>query len=501
MRIDEYLRYDAVGLAELVRQGQVTPSELLECAIELIERLNPKLNAVIDRCYERARQRINEGLPSGPFKGVPLLVKDDLDVAGLTMTLGSRFLLGHRPDHSHIVADRIEAAGFVLAGRTNMSELGLLPITEPVAYGPTKNPWNLEHSPGGSSGGSAAAVAARIVPLAQSSDGGGSTRIPASACGLVGLKPSRGRYPGMPEDDPDGFITRTCLSRTVRDSAAFMDAISGPRPGDRWWTPPLAEPHERVIERDPEPLRIAFTTTDFAGNVAHPECRAAVEKTARLCESLGHRVEEAAPPIDGRAYNEGFLVLWAMCAGYVFALIRQEIRGRAPERLGPVLGSRALFDIATRLAKPGSSLEAPFERFTHRLAIIDASHTPGDLWIAWRTMRQADRELTDFFEKHDVFLSPVLGEPPWKTGTFSHRWTDAELRRRLFAYVGYTHIANTSGLPALSLPLYMTADGLPIGTHMLAPWPREDRLLGLAAQLERADPWSQRTPGIGEGAS
>ncbi|MBN2193480.1 MAG: amidase [Polyangiaceae bacterium] len=490
----EYREHDALSLAKLVRDGQVKPRELLACAIEQVEATNPALNAIAYRLYERAETRIAAGLPDGPFTGVPLLIKDDLALAETPMSLGSRFLRGMPCPRSHVVAERLEAAGFVIFGRTNMSELGLLPFTEPHAFGPTHNPWSLGHSTGGSSGGSAAAVAARLVPLAQGSDGGGSIRIPASACGLVGLKPSRGRSAGMPDDDPDGFIVRGCLSRTVRDTAAFLDVIAGNRVGDRWRAPAPPAPYLALLEREPAPMRIAFTTKGPGGGRLHEDCRTAVERTARLCETLGHHVEEAEPNLDLLAFNEAFVTLWGMCAGYVFARIRALMADRLPVSARGLVRRRLVFELLARHAQQDRFLERPFEPFTGRLVALDAQKSPADLWMAWTVMREAEEELVRFFQRYDAFLDSVLGEPPWRLGTFHHGWSDDELRRRLFRYIGLTHVANTAGMPAISLPLSVNAEGLPIGIHLLAPWAEEYRLLALAAQLERAAPWGARRP-------
>jgi amidase len=298
----------------------------------------------------------------------------------------------------------------------------------------------------------------------------------------------------MQDEDPDGFIVRHCLTRTVRDSAAYLDVTHGPRAGDRWWAPPPQEPYQHTIRRDPPKLRVAFYTSDCDGHEVHPECKAAVDQAARLCEALGHQVGEAKPAIDVHAFNRAFVVLWATCAGYYFRAIRDLLEQRLPRPSLPLLRSRAVFGVVTRLAQTGGMRDAPFERFTHRLARIDASGSPADLWLAWRGMRLADVELARFFENYDVLLCPVLGEPPWKIGEFSDTWSDEELRQRLFAYIGTTHVANTTGLPALSVPLHLSQEGLPIGTQVLAPWAREDRLLALAAQLERAEPWHERRP-------
>jgi amidase len=254
----EYAAFDALGLAELVRRRDVTASELLETALAQIERIDPRINAVIDRLDHRARATVARGLPAGPFAGVPFLLKDAIAYQGERLTLGSRSMADYIPETSHEVVRRLEGAGLVIVGRTNICEYGLLPLTEPELYGPTRNPWALDRSPGGSSGGSAAAVAAGLVPLAHGNDGGGSIRIPASACGLFGLKPSRGRNPGALLDEPHGLIAEHCLARSARDSAALLDVTRGALPGDRWQAPPPVRPYLEQVTIDPPRLRIAF---------------------------------------------------------------------------------------------------------------------------------------------------------------------------------------------------------------------------------------------------
>jgi len=487
----EYLSHDACGLAELVRTGQVSPRELLDAAIERIEATNPGLNAVIDRLYDRARLNLERGLPDGPFKGVPFLLKDTLEIQGTKASFGSAAARHHICSETHELARRLEAAGLVIVGRTNMSEIGLLPTTEPALYGSTKNPWNPAYSPGGSSGGAAAAVASGMVPMAHADDGGGSIRIPASACGLFGLKPSRGRNPGSPRDAPLGFIQTHCVSRSVRDSATLLDATHGALTGDVDFAPPPTLPYRQAAERDPSPLRIAFMTRNFSGTRAHPDCTAAVENAARLCEELGHRVTQDSPRIDGGAYNDAFLVVWGMSAGYFVKAVARAATQQMPKalaaRVKPETVARGLTSLsALPLRNP------PFERFTRRLALIDRRYSPADVWLAAETLQLAARTLAGFFENYDLLLTPVLGEPPWKLGTFSHFWSEDETRQRLLDYVGYTPICNTSGFPAMSVPVDENAQGLPIGVQFIAPFAQEQRLFALAGQLERARPWASR---------
>ncbi len=309
MKSSEYLQYDALGLAGLLRRGEVSPAELLETAIRRVERLNPSINAVVDKLYDRARERIATRQLDGPFAGVPFLLKDMILYEGARISFGSVFLHDNIARESHEMVRRMERAGLVIMGLTNASELGLLPLTESTMFGPARNPWNRDHSTGGSSGGAAAAVAAGMVPMAHGSDGGGSIRIPASACAVFGLKPSRGRNPRSAADESQGLTVEHCLSISVRDSAAFLDATHGHVPGQRWIDPPAPASFQETLDEDPPALRIAFSTRDFTGHPAHPHCVAAVEDAARLCEGLGHHVEEAHPHIDGTVFNRAFMTI------------------------------------------------------------------------------------------------------------------------------------------------------------------------------------------------
>jgi amidase len=497
MRLSEYGSYDAVGLAELVRRKEVTPSELVDTAIVQIERLNPDLNAVIDLLYERARKRVKNGLADGPLRGVPFLIKDLVAYEGAKLTFGSVLLRGNVSHYTHEVVRRLEAAGLVVVGRTNTSELGLLPTSEPALYGATHNPWNAEHSAGGSSGGSAAAVAARMVPAAHGNDGGGSIRIPAACCGVFGLKPSRGRNPGHHLDEPDGFAVEHCLTRSVRDSAALLDVTQGAQPGSRWWAPPPEGPYAAAAARDPKPLKIALATTDLAGRPAAPDCRDAAEEAAQLCEELGHSVEVASPAIDGTAFNEAFSVLWGTVTGLVFKIVSRDIdKLEIPGLAKRLLVYRPVFDVATRIRFPGAGAPG-LELFTRRLARLESEQSPADNWLAWQVMQKAAYSLAAFFERYDLLLTPTLGQAPWKIGALDHGAPIETLREQLLSYVGYTPICNTSGVPAMSVPLVWNERGLPIGVQFVAPFAREDRLFALAGQLERARPWSERRAPLG----
>ncbi|OGQ85715.1 MAG: hypothetical protein A2289_13415 [Deltaproteobacteria bacterium RIFOXYA12_FULL_58_15] len=494
MAIAEYTQFDATRLAELIKKKEITPQEALEAALDRCADVNPKLNAVVGTYPERAARTIEAGVPDGPFSGVPFLLKDQIALEGTRLTLGSVFLRDNIATDTHELVRRQQRAGVVHFGRTNMSELGLVPFTEPTLHGPTHNPWNLLHSPGGSSGGSASAVAARIVPMAHAADGGGSIRIPAANCGVFGLKPSRGRNPGAADDEPEGFVVNHCVSISVRDSARMLDVTAGPLPGERWWAPPPEVPFAQSATRDPRRLRIAFSVSDFTGRRAHPDCVAAVEDVAKLCEALGHDVEEARPGFDGIAYNEAFIVLWSMIAGYFFkAILGEMTRLGVPKRAVTALNNLALFDVVTRLSTLRFG-KPPFETFTKRLARMEAGYSPGDLWVAWNTMQRAGIITCQFLQQYDVLLTPVLGAPPRLTGDFNPNRPIPQLKEDLFAYTGYTPISNTAGLPAMSIPLYWNDAGLPIGTQFMGGFADESTLFALAGQLERARPWAHRIP-------
>jgi amidase len=467
---DELARLDATAQADLVRRKQVKPVELVEAAIARIEALDPRLNAVVTPLFERARERVRDGTPGGPFPGVPYLLKDLLPLEGVRITFGSAAFEKHVARASAEVARRMEAAGLVILGVTNSPEFGLLPTTEPKLHGPTRNPWSPTRSPGGSSGGAAAAVAAGLVPLAQASDGGGSIRIPASACGLFGLKPSRGRNPEAPDPDWLGLSVRHCVSRSVRDSAILLDAIRGPSAGDRWWAPAPERPYAAEVGSEPGRLRIGFTARDFGGRPVHPDCVAAVESTAALCEELGHHVEEAAPEIDRVAFDDAFLLLWSAYAA-------EAVKGWAR-----VTGR-----------KPGPQL---FEPFTWQLVEHESRHTPADVALAWSTLQDASYALVRFHEMHDLLLTPVLGEPPVEIGGLPQDVPFEAMRERLRRYVPFTPVANASGQPAMSVPLFWSAAGLPIGSHFVARYGDEATLVRLASQLERARPWAERRPAL-----
>ncbi|MEM9693864.1 MAG: amidase family protein, partial [Myxococcota bacterium] len=466
--LNEYESWDATDMAAHVRNGEVTPTELLDAALRRVEARNGELNAVVHLHEDRARRAIALGLPDGPLRGVPFMMKDITPWESAPLTMGSNLLRDNRADHSHPWVRRLEAAGAVIFAQTNTPEFGLLPLTEPTLHGPTKNPWKTTHSPGGSSGGSAAAVAARMVPMAHANDGGGSIRIPAACCGLFGLKPSRGRNPASVYDPPDGYTAEHVVSRTVRDSALVLDITHGARAADRW---ALSPPEARYVEgtaQDPPRLKIAFSIEDHRGRRAHPDCAAAVEQVARLCEELGHTVVEAAPEIDGDAFDAAFEVLWSSAAGLVFSMSRQRIRESPLGVFDPIFKNRRLVEQFLHVTALRTRKRA-LEPFTTRLAQIEASYGPADVFLAWQQFQRTAETMTAFFDDYDVVLCPVLGEPPWPTGSLDQRAPIDDIRARLQRYAAFTLIANVIGLPAMSVPLGTACSGLPTAAHFSAP--------------------------------
>ncbi len=490
----DYETHDATSLAKLVRRREVTPTELAEAAISRIDRLNPALNAVVSTRFEAARREARRWEGDGPFGGVPFLVKDLTPEQGEPLTLGSVFFRNYRADVTPEVVRRFRAAGLISLGRTNTPEFGLLPTTEPVLHGPTRNPWSLDHSPGGSSGGAAAAVAAGIVPMAHASDGGGSIRIPASACGLFGFKPSRGRVPQYPPAAADFVSTSLCVSRSVRDSARLLDAVAGHLPGARFTPPTPPDAYADSAVTDPPRLRVAFTVEDFTGEPVHPDCAAAVSNTVFLLEELGHDIEEARPALDGEGITEAFLTWWKSMpqAGFlqILDVVDQRRAGRAMRRLlGDVRTMKAIARIDRRRAG-----RDPFEPFTWQLVQRALELTPGALLQATIALQAASYALGEFLTGYDVLLTPTLGSPPKRLGEIDQTQPFEELEEELSRYVPFTPIANFSGAPAMSVPLAWNDDALPIGSHFIGRYGDEATLFSLAGQLERAHPWFHRRP-------
>lgn len=491
----EYRSFDALGLAELVRRGEATPAELVDVAARRMAEINPTINAVVSDRSASARQEAADIDPAQSFFGVPILIKDLVVDDGAPVSFGSVFFRDFVGDTPSTFRDRIADAGFIELGRTNTPEFGLLPTTEPALHGPTRNPWDLSRSVGGSSGGAAAAVSAGIVPLAQGSDGGGSIRIPASANGLFGLKPSRGRNPRNPGGVADYLSVEHALTRSVRDSAAFLDATHGPVHGDQYWAPPPRAPFSDATQRDPGRLRVAFSTTDNRGHSADPQCVAAVHATAKLLENLGHEVVEAEPDLDGELLAESFLELWAALAASAFDLVLDGASDLKPivRTTRRIIGDKNTMRLIRRLDARRSGKPA-FEPFTVYLDKRSRSRTQADLLMAEVALQGFAHDISTFLVDYDVFLTPVLGSPPVAIGAIDQKMPIQELIEMIFRYVAFTPIANFTGLPAMSVPLHWTPDGLPVGSHILGRFGDEETLFSLAAQLERAQPWFDRTP-------
>jgi amidase len=472
---DDVAWLDATGQAELVRTGEVSPAELVGDAITRIEKLNPQLNAVIWELFDRARAEAAGPLPNGPFRGVPFLLKDlGAELAGTPFAEGLEFAGDYHSTVTQELTQRYIDAGFVICGKTNAPELGILPTTEPRRFGPSRNPWNTEHSTGGSSGGSAAAVASGMVPAAHANDGGGSIRIPASCCGLVGLKPTRGRNSLAPQygDLMGGLVCEHVVTRSVRDSAAILDATSGPVPGDPYWAPPRRGPSfAAAAQNTPPRLRIAVMTASPSGSDVHPDCVAAARAAATLCESLGHQVEGAALALDGDAFVADFINVWA--GGNAWAIEDWEAR------LGRPVTEEELEPLSWALVSMGRALNA------------------GQYLASWQGLQRITRQVAAYFEGIDVLLTPTLGEPPAPLGTFDSP-PDEPLTGlfRAAAYVPFTPPFNVTGQPAISLPLHWNAAALPIGVQFVGRLGDEETLLSLAAQLEAAAPWSGRRPPV-----
>lgn len=477
---DDLALLDATAQAELVRSGELSPVELVDAAITRIEKLNPELNAVIHTRFDRARdEAASTMLPDGPFRGVPTLFKDLMCVMeGEPCHEGMRFLKDndYRAGFTDNLARRFVEAGFVCCGRTNTPELGLVPTTEPVAYGPTHNPWDPSRTPGGSSGGSAVAVATGMVPVAHGNDGGGSIRIPASCCGLVGLKPSRGRTSVGPRYGQLTMLLNVelMLTRSVRDVARVLDAVWQPFPGDPLIAPAPARPFADEVGADPGRLRIGMLTSNPMGGVdIDPDCVAAAEDTARLLESLGHRVEASHPePLDDPELMGPFLIVWT--AGT----------------------ARDLDDYAGFVGNPVT--EGDVEPLTWALAQSGWEVTASQYIEAVSALQRFTRRLAGWWDGgFDLLLTPTLGEPPVPLGTFDAQ-PDNPLQGffRAGQFVPCCAQFNITGQPAISLPLSWNAEGLPIGSQLVAAYGREDVLLRAASQLEQARPWADRRPPV-----
>jgi amidase len=478
---DALARLDATAQAELVRSGEASPVELVEAAIARVEQVNPRLNAVIHELFDEGLAAANDSLPDGPFRGVPFLFKDiGAALAGQPFHLGTTLLkkIGFRAPVDTYLGARFRSAGLVTIGKTNLPELGILPTTEPVAYGPTRNPWDLERTPGGSSGGAAAAVASGMVPIAHANDGGGSIRIPASHCGLVGLKPTRQRISEGPliGDNISGLTAELVVARSVRDVAGILDAVHGPAPGDPYVAPPPARPYLDELDADPGSLRIAVVTSSAAEIEVDPAVVEAARDGARLAESLGHAVSgrglaEAGLGEEGELV-ETFMVRWEAGQAATLATLERVV-GRAIDA-GEV------------------------EPLTWALADEGRRHGAGEYLNAVALHQLVSRVIGGWLAtEFDLLLTPTVGEPPPPLGSYDDSGPDPmEAIRRAWQTAAFSGIFNATGQPAISLPLHWTEDGLPVGVQLVAAFGREDLLIRVAAQLERARPWADRTPPV-----
>lgn len=457
--ISELAKLDGLGLAEKIRHGELSAREAIETAISHIEMLDGPINAVITRVFERALVRADQGAGKGPFAGVPYLLKDLLDYKGVRLTKGSRSSMNHISDWTPPYVTATEASGLTILGKTNTPEYGLLATTESLFLGACHNPWNLQYSTGGSSGGSAAAVAAGMVPLAQASDGGGSIRIPASCCGVFGLKPSRGRMRQTTKLPLPGDIgVRHCVSRSVRDSAMlfFYTEIQGNKA--------ILAPTGFVTEPKLKRLKIAFNTKNYFGDEPDPEVKIAIEQTAALCADLGHEIIEVNNPIDGKRFVDAFLTVWASGPAGLKAMIEKQT-GKPAEETGLL------------------------EPWTLGLAEFFLKKVGNPLADSLSVFQEVTAQVNTFFNDYDVWLTPVLKTPPPRLGEQSPTVPFDTLYDRTINYVSYTPLHNAVGTPAMSVPLGWSKDGLPIGSQFAAGIGQERLLFALAYELEKAKPW------------
>ncbi len=491
----EYDKYDGLGLAQLVQKKEVSPLELCEEAIIRMDRINPKINAVIYRMDSLARAAAKGSIPSGPFSGVPFLCKDLVSaIAGVPMNKGSKSCRNYVPTQDSEMARRYKAAGLIVLGKTNTPEFGLMGITEPELHGPTRNPWNIDHTPGGSSGGSAAAVAAGFVPMASGGDGGGSIRIPSSCCALFGLKVTRGRNPLGPEAGEiwQGAEVEGALTRSVRDCAALLDATNGADPGAPYILPKPARPYLTDVGQDPRPLKIAFTVESPFKIKIHPECVEAVQNAAKLLSSLGHIVEEAQPGIDGVALGKSYMMMY-------FGEVAADI-----EELKSVVG------------RPLNHHDT--EEATWALNLLGKTFSAGDFVLAMRQWNVFSRRMAKFHETYDLYLTPTIATLPPRIGELQQTPVEQLFLKiinsmnmgKLLKATGitdimatkglskmpFTQLANLTGQPAMSVPLHWSKDGLPCGVQFIGRFGEESLLFQLAGQLERAQPWFHKRPNL-----
>ena len=494
MTYEEYIQYDALGLANLVKKGEVSPSELTAIALARLDAVNPKINAVVHRYDDRALQTAQAELPDGAFRGVPFLLKDLPDGAleGTPLTMGSRCLTQNVATQDSELVKRYKRAGVVFMGSTNTPEFGLMGTTEPELYGPTRNPWNLTRSAGGSSGGAAAAVAASVVPVAHASDGGGSIRIPASACGLFGFKPTRGRMPMGPEAAEvwNGFAVPHVISRSVRDSATLLKISHGPDSGAPYRALGGNESDFPMARHDTPKLRVALVKSSILGQHTHVDCRNALDDAGHLMEGLGHEVEDVNLPIESESLRLAYLTVVAACTAEGLHSIGQQF-GRHIRN---------------------SDVEAA----TWFMAQVGHALSAAELEIARNTIGMATRRLGQFHEKFDVIMSPTMAYPPVRIGELmpkpferlglavlraipiksALRQVLMQLAANMIEKTPNTVLFNMTGQPAMSVPLHWNADGLPIGIQFAGPIGSETMLFSLANQLENAKPWDNKRAAI-----
>ena len=470
----EYDRYDAVGLASLIARKQITPLELLAAVRQRLEGINPKINAFCQLFFEKAEEQIKHGLPAGPLTGVPFALKDLGQYLNGTITsAGSRVWKNSVAEFDSTTVARYQQAGLVIFGKTTSPELGLTTTTESVLYGKTHNPWNLERTSGGSSGGSAAAVASRILPAAHASDGGGSIRIPASCCGLFGLKPTRGRVPMGPTqfEGWNGLSCHHAVTVSVRDSAALLDATAGAELGSPFFSPPPARKFSKEVRVDPGKLRIALVADTPGGTPLDPECRKAAVDAAKLCETLGHTVEEKKLPIDNAQLREAFLTLMNVSVARTL--------DDAARTLGRAVTQKDVETVTWVTSQMGRSVD-----------VIAYSRAIG-------TAHQLGLALAKFQLNYDVILSPTLAKPPVRLGLLGLSPENMQQWGKEITEFGpYTALYNVTGQPSMSVPLHWTPDGLPVGVMFSARFGDEATLFRLAGQLEQAKPWAGRKPSI-----
>lgn len=473
MTPEEYARFDATGLAELVSRGESTPQELLDNALAMIDRVNPKINAVPQVLADRAREQIDRGLPDGPFRGVPFLIKEfGMHAKGVPCRMGSRLAQDLVYDYDTELMRRFNAAGLVTVGTSTTPEMAFNANTEALLYGPTRNPWTLEHSAGGSSGGSGAAVAAGIVPIAHANDGGGSIRIPAAVNGLVGMKPTRGRTPGGPDFGMllFGLAAEFAVTRTVRDSATALDAVHGPDAGCFYSAPPPAKGFLAASQIPPQNLRIGCLSTVPGAGPLVPEIEEHFRQTQTLLEELGHSTTALTLDYNAAQFNESSLTLWATTLTSI------------------------LDQLAEQFAKPLD--ETTIEAVTREIYAVGKALTAPQVETAMMVQNQVSRAIGGLLEQVDVLLTPGLLTDPAPLGKLDQNrdgmtvpeWWDLIIGN----YSAYTPPFNTSGHPALMLPLYQSQAGLPMAMQFVGRWGAEETLYALAGQLEHAQPWAQR---------